>query len=116
MKKTLGQHIRELRENQDLALRELARKLHVSAAFISDIELGRRNPSDKVLTEIARILRTPLEDLRKYDTRPPVADLRRLATSDPAYGYAFRQVIDKEVSPAELLELAEKKRKREKTK
>lgn len=116
MKKTLGQLIRELRAEQDLSLRELARKLEVSAAFVSDIELGRRNPSDKVLAEIARLLRTTVEDLRKHDTSPPVKDIRRLTTSDPAFGYAFRQLIDRNVSPQDLLELAGKKRKREPTK
>lgn len=45
MVKTLGQRIRELRERDDLSLREFARKLGVSAAFLSDVELGRRHPS-----------------------------------------------------------------------
>ena len=43
----LGQRIRELRGKKDLSLRELAKKLDVSAAFLSDIELGRRYPSEK---------------------------------------------------------------------
>ena len=38
--KTLGEHIRELREERDLSLRELATKIQVSAAFMSDVELG----------------------------------------------------------------------------
>lgn len=116
MEKTLGQFIRELRERRDMSLREVARKLGVSAAFLSDVELGRRHPSDKVLTEIARILRTPLDDLRRYDTRVPVKDIQRVPTSIPTYGYAFRQLIDKKVSPQELLDLVEKKRRRERTK
>ena len=35
MMKTLGERIRELREKQDLSLRELAGKIGVSAAFMS---------------------------------------------------------------------------------
>ena len=43
MKKTLGVRIRELRDQRDLSLREFARRLgDVSAAHLSDIELGRR--------------------------------------------------------------------------
>lgn len=112
--KTLGERIRELREAKDLSGRELAKKLEVSAAFLSDIELGRRYPSDKVLSEIARMLGTTVEDLRKYDTRAPVKDLKRLAMLNPAYGLAFRRVIDKKVSAEELINLANKKSERDK--
>ena len=46
---TLGQKIHELRDKADLSLRELALKISVSAPFLSDIELGRRFPSEEVL-------------------------------------------------------------------
>ena len=55
MMKTLGERIRELREQQDLSLRELASKIGVSASFMSDVELNRRHPSDKHLSAIANI-------------------------------------------------------------
>ena len=110
--KTLGQKIRELRKEKDLSLRELAKRLGVSAAFLSDVELGRRFPSDKVLSGIARVLGTSVEDLRSYDTRPPVQDLRRLTISDPQYGLAFRKVIDKKISAQDLIKFAEKKSRR----
>jgi transcriptional regulator with XRE-family HTH domain len=106
MNKKLGERIRELRGDHDLSLRELAGKLKLSAAFLSDIELGRRHPSDKVLTEMARELKTPFEDLRQYDTRAPVEDLKRMATADPAYGLAFRRIVADKVPPEELLKLA----------
>lgn len=107
--KTLGQRIRELREEGDLSLRELGKKLGVSAAFLSDIELGRRYPSDKVLLKMAQILGTSKEDLKTYDHRPPVHALRRLADADPMYGIALRKVIDKKVSAKELIALADQK-------
>ena len=88
MMKTLGERIRELREEQDLSLRELAGKVGVSDAFMSDVELNRRYPSDKHLRAIARHLKAALEDLKEYDTRPPVQELRKAALSDPQYGYA----------------------------
>lgn len=105
MVKTLGQRIRELREAQDRSVRELARKLDVSAAFLSDVELGRRYPSDKVLAKIAQVLGTSLGALKEHDTRPPVEELKRLTAEDPAYGLAFRRVIDRRVSPDALLRL-----------
>ena len=113
--KTLGERIRELREEKDLSLREFAKKLGgLSAAFLSDVELGRRHPSEKVLADMARVLGTTVEDLRKHDTRPPVEDIKRLATTNPAFGLAFRKVIDKDVSPEDLIKLAEKKTNRKK--
>lgn len=106
MTKTLGDRIRELREQRDLSLRELARKLELSAAFLSDVELGRRYPSEQVLTSLARVLGTTVEDLRSYDTRAPVEDIKRLAATDPAWGLAFRQALD--MSPDDLLRLLKK--------
>jgi hypothetical protein len=38
----LGQYMRRRRDELDLSLREFAKRLDCSAAFISDIELGRR--------------------------------------------------------------------------
>lgn len=102
--KTLGERIRELREQHDLSVRELAKKAKVSAPFLSDVELGRRHPSDEVLKKIAALLDTTLEDLKKYDARPPVQELKRIAASNPAMGFALRRVVDEGVSPDELLE------------
>ena len=107
MMKTLGERIRELREEQDLSLRELAGKIGVSAAFMSDVELNRRHPSDKHLKVIAQHLGTAMADLQQHDTRPPVRELRKAALSDPQYGFAFRQMIDKQVSAKEILEFIE---------
>ena len=111
MTKTLGERIRELRETLDLSLREFAAKLNLSAAFLSDVELGRRYPSDDVLEKMAKVLRTSLEDLKKHDTRAPLDDLKRLASSNPAYGLAFRTIVNKKIRPEDLLKWAEKKGK-----
>lgn len=102
--KTLGEKIRELREEKDLSLRELAGKIGVSAAFLSDVELGRRYLSDKHMQTVASVLGTSLEDLKQYDTRPPLRELRRAATADPAYGFAFRQMIDRRITSKEILD------------
>lgn len=105
--KTLGEKIRELREEKDLSGRELAKQIKISAPFLSDIELGRRHPSDEVLRTIAEALGTTLEDLKKYDARPPVEELKRMAASNPAMGFALRRVIDQGVSADELLKFLE---------
>jgi transcriptional regulator with XRE-family HTH domain len=106
----LGPYMRRRRDELDLSLREFAKRLDCSAAFISDIELGRRHPSEKVLAEIARVLKVKLEDLQAMDVRPPIDDIKRLTQNDPRFALAFRTMIDKKVSADELLELANQKK------
>jgi transcriptional regulator with XRE-family HTH domain len=103
--KNLGEKIRELREDKDISLRELAKRLGLSAAFLSDVELGRRYPSEKVLRELATELRVKLEELKNFDTRPPIEEVRRRVQADPAFGLALRKVIDKEISNEDLMKL-----------
>lgn len=110
--KTLGRSIRELREDRDLSLREFAKMLDLSAAFVSDVELGRRFPSAKVLASMARILEVSVEELRTHDARVPVEEIKRLVDQDPAYGLAFRRVVSEKVLPEELIRLAERKSKK----
>jgi transcriptional regulator with XRE-family HTH domain len=107
---SLGSFMRRRRDELDLSLREFAKRLDCSAAFISDIELGRRHPSEKVLAEIAKVLEVELETLQAMDERAPIEDIKRLTQSDPRYALAFRTMIDKKVSPEELLALANQKR------
>lgn len=108
--KILGERIRELRERQDLSVRELAKRIQVTPPFLSDVELGRRHPSDEVLKKLARKLETTVADLQKHDARPPVQELKRMAASNPAMGFALRRMVDEGVSSDELLEFLNKHR------
>jgi transcriptional regulator with XRE-family HTH domain len=103
---TLGRRIRELRNEQDISLREFAKKLGCSAAFWSDVELGRRYASEDMLKVAARILKTSFSALKTHDTRPPLEEVKRATAEDPRYAIALRRVIDSKVSPEELLKLA----------
>ena len=109
MKKTLGEYIRFLREKENISLRELAKKLEITPAFLSDVELGRRNTSEEILGKIAKFLETTVEDLMEHDTRAPLEAIKRLAASDPSYGLAFRQVVEGKITPQELMDLVKKK-------
>ena len=104
----IGPYIRRRRDELDLSLREFAKKLDCSPAFISDIELGRRHPSDKVLTEMARVLKVKVEDLREMDVRAPIDEIKRITQNDPTFALAFRSFIDKNISAHELLEFVKK--------
>lgn len=120
--KTFGERIRELRDERDLSLREfgekLGEKMHspkaFSAAFLSDVELGRRFPSPELLEQMAHVLRTTVEDLKSYDTRPPVEELKKLTSENPAYGLAFRKLVGSDVSPEELMKFIKGKSERPK--
>lgn len=113
--KSLGERIRELRDDRDLSLRELCKAAgDISPAFLSDIELGRRHPSDQVLREIAKALETDFAELKEHDMRPAVEEMKRRALSNPSMGFAFRRLLDADVSPEDLLKLANDKTKKTK--
>lgn len=59
----LGQKIRELRERQNLLLRQVAAHLEVDTALMSKIERGERNASRQQVVEIAEFLKANKEEL-----------------------------------------------------
>lgn len=59
----LGQKIRELRESQNLLLRQVAAELEVDTALMSKIERGDRNASKQQVIEIAKYLKANEEEL-----------------------------------------------------
>ena len=91
---TLGQRLRELREHAGLSLREVAKAARISAPFLSDVELGRRFPTNETLLLIAQQLRASADDLKKHDHRSALADLKRLAEGSPSLGAAVRALVD----------------------
>jgi transcriptional regulator with XRE-family HTH domain len=111
---TMGARIRQLREQQDVSLREFAKKLgDISAAHVSDIELGRRFPSESLLKKIAGLLRVSVKELKEHDSRPPVDELKRLSAINPAFGFALRKLVDREVTPEDILRLTRSKPSRD---
>jgi len=59
----LGQKIRELREKQNLLLRQIAAQIEVDTALISKIERGERKASRQQVIEIAKYLKANEEEL-----------------------------------------------------
>lgn len=94
-KLTFGEKLRQLREEHDLSLRELASKIGVSAAFLSDVELGRRFPSEAKLALLAEQLKVSVDELREFDFRDEAESIRKMMFADPAAGVAFRTVAEK---------------------
>ena len=101
---SLGKRIRQLRNSNGLSLRAVATATGVSAAFMSDVELGRREPSDRVLEATAGAFGIPLSELEAYDNRIPIREFRQATIADPAYAYAWRQILQRGSPSVELLE------------
>jgi transcriptional regulator with XRE-family HTH domain len=64
----LGQRLREAREQKGIGLRELARRLGVSASLISQIETGKTEPSINTLFSIVSELELSVNEI-VFDSR-----------------------------------------------
>src|SRR5437667_152146 len=91
---TLGDFIRQLREKADFSLREFAKELDVSPAFLSDLEAGKRYPSSETFERLSKRVRVPVDELKKRDVRESVADPKRMIERNPTLGFAFRTAVD----------------------
>ena len=109
--KSLGERLAELRHEAGLSLRELGEKVGASAPHVRDVEIGNRQPSEALVEKLAAALRTDLNDLLKYSTRPPSRQMEELIEQDPQYSLAFRKFVDavreKNIPPSEILNLSE---------
>jgi HTH-type transcriptional regulator, competence development regulator len=92
---SLGQTIRQLRLAADYKLREFATLIELSAAYLSDIEHDRRNPTDDVLRNIAAVLgkrvEVTYEALRSLSARLET-DVQRMVQQNPEVGQLLREV------------------------
>lgn len=61
----IGKKIKALRLEKGMKQLELAKKAGISNTFLSDIEIGRTNPSLKTLEKIANALGTTCSDFLK---------------------------------------------------
>lgn len=118
---TFGEFLAKKRGERDLTLREMARKLEVSAAFLSDVEKNRSAPLTKErLDKVIEILKlTPAEATAIYD----LAGKQRnaLAVDLPEYIMERRYVVealrtarDLHASEAEWLKFVEDLKNRQK--
>jgi transcriptional regulator with XRE-family HTH domain len=68
-----GHYLRRQREEREMTLTELARRVEISIAYLSRIERERENPPpDHLISALASALSLPLDDLRDCppDGRP----------------------------------------------
>ena len=98
----LGETIREARLAR-FKLREFARILDVSPTHLSDVENGRRVPSEELLTQIATHLELDLDQLLAAAGRVP-EDTRRFIENNPQAISLFRKVSTLDSRQLEQLE------------
>jgi transcriptional regulator with XRE-family HTH domain len=71
MTSPLGDFIRRQRELQELSMRQLADLVGISNPYLSQIEHGLREPSEKVLDAIAENLQLSADALYEHGGRRP---------------------------------------------
>jgi transcriptional regulator with XRE-family HTH domain len=93
----VGRYIREQRRQAELSLRKLASQAGVSNPYLSQIERGLRQPSARILKDIAKALRISAETLYVragiLDEEAEATDLEVGILRDPHLTERQKQVL-----------------------
>jgi len=93
----VGRYIREQRRQAELSLRKLASQAGVSNPYLSQIERGLRQPSARILKDIAKALRISAETLYVragiLDQEAEATDLEVGILRDPHLTERQKQVL-----------------------
>ena len=115
-----GEFLTAKRVERDLTLREMARKLEISAAFLRDVEKNRTAPLTKDrLDAVAEILhftadeKTTMFDLAGKQRNTVAPDLPEYIMGRSYVAAALRTARDLNASEAEWLKFVEDLKKRE---
>ena len=94
---TIGDYIRQQREQAGKSVRQLAEAAGVSNPYLSQIERGLRKPSADILQQIARGLRISAEALYVQagilEDRPGDSGVRSALLTDPHLTERQKQVL-----------------------
>jgi transcriptional regulator with XRE-family HTH domain len=88
MTSPLGEFIRRQRELQELSMRQLPDLVGISNPYLSQIERGLRDPSEKVLDAIAQNLQLSADALHEHGGRRPDGSVDE--SGEPAVVAAIR--------------------------
>jgi transcriptional regulator with XRE-family HTH domain len=94
---SIGEYIREQREQAKISLRQLAAAAGVSNPYLSQIERGLRRPSAEILQQIAKGLRISAEALYVQagilEERPSDSGVRAAVLAEPGLTERQKQVL-----------------------
>jgi transcriptional regulator with XRE-family HTH domain len=94
---SIGEYIREQREQAKISMRQLAQNAGVSNPYLSQIERGLRKPSADILQQIAKGLRISAEALYVQagilEDRQPDSGVRTALLADPELTERQKQVL-----------------------
>src|SRR6516162_345719 len=94
---TIGDYIRQQREQAKISLRQLAQQAGVSNPYLSQVERGLRKPSADILQQIAKGLRISAEALYVQagilEDRPSDSGVRSALLTDPQLNERQKQVL-----------------------
>ena len=91
----IGNRVREERLRQNIGVRELARRVGVSASLISQVELGRASPSVGTLYGIVNVLGLSLDKLLLEETGGTPAGVdTQTGPPDPVVRHGEGQLIE----------------------
>ena len=77
-----GKRIKELRQKAGLTQQQLAERIWVSKAAISNYELYERNPSPEILIKLAKVFHVSTDYLFGIETEAQVLDVSGLTDED----------------------------------
>jgi transcriptional regulator with XRE-family HTH domain len=103
---TLGDRIRTGRARKRLTLRQAADAVKRSPSFLSDVENGRRAPSEDVLVDLAALLDLDLDDLMAVAGKLPT-DVSEYLRNTPEAGRLFRTLSSRRVDSDGVRKLIE---------
>jgi transcriptional regulator with XRE-family HTH domain len=94
---SIGEYIRQQREQAKISLRQLASAAGVSNPYLSQVERGLRRPSAEILQQIAKGLRISAEALYVQagilEDRRPDSGVRAAVLADPELAERQKQVL-----------------------
>ena len=94
---SIGEYIREQREQAKISLRQLSQAAGVSNPYLSQIERGLRKPSAEILQQIAKGLRISAEALYVQagilEDSPADSGVRSALLADPSLTERQKQVL-----------------------
>jgi transcriptional regulator with XRE-family HTH domain len=94
---SIGDYIKQQREQAKISLRQLAEQAGVSNPYLSQIERGLRKPSAEILQQIAKGLRISAEALYVQagilEDRPGDSGVRAALLTDPQLTERQKQVL-----------------------